>query len=82
MAVPDMVLEVVEGVVRVFPVRDQAGDVLVHGHERIFVHGPAGEGEVPPSRLVGEAEVPEVQGLGGGDDEVVSDARVLVDVPL
>lgn len=62
--IPNVVLQVVQGVIRVLPVRDQAGDVFVHGHERIFVDRSTGEGQVPSAGLVGVAEVPKIKGLG------------------
>jgi hypothetical protein len=72
----------VQAVAGVLPVRDEGRHVVVHGHVRVPVYGPADTGQIPTPAVVGILEEGEVEAPGRGDREEVAEPRCVVDVPI
>jgi hypothetical protein len=78
----DMVGGEVQTVAYVLPIRDQRCHIIVHGQVRVPVHLPSDQAEIPPTGVMGVVEVPEIEGLRGGHDEKVTNAWILIYIPI
>ncbi len=77
-----MVGSEVQSIIHVLPIGDQGRHVVVHGQVWVTVDLSPNLAQIPSPREAGISKTPEIEGLGGRNDEEVPHSRIVSHIPI